>query len=143
MLALAFLPVVHVDELRHEGGPHKVEHWFPHHILVRLVHLDQDSRIASPRSHETLIQVPNHGGVKHAQLVLQVPGVGKWRLTRRRRFTLQLPVETVDGFFLQPCDMGHETGTPAKADQFGCFEDSGRLTAQVGITNRAGAWMPT
>lgn len=143
MLALAFLPAVHVDQPRHEGGAHKIEYRHPHDIFVSLVHIDQDLRIASSGSHETLIQVPDYGGVEHAQLILQVPGVGEGRLTRRGWLTLQLSIETVDGFFLQSGNMENETGTSAEPDQFSCFKDSCSLTALVGIAICTDAWIST
>lgn len=93
LLAETLLPFPHSNEPRHVGDPDQIKHRLTHELPIRLVDVDQDTGLASSGSIKTLIQSPHDGGLQHAQVTLDVPGIGKWCLPRRWRGASQLAVK--------------------------------------------------
>ena len=125
LLAETLLPFPHSNEPRHVGDPDQIKHRLTHELPIRLVDVDQDTGFASPGSIKTFIQSPHDGGLQHAEITLDVPGIGKWCLPRRWRGASQLAVKAFGHGLFNPGQLADERNACPKLNQSNRLEGLG------------------
>lgn len=71
-----------------------------------------------------MLQSPDQGRLQHTAIMGAIPGVGERHLSRRRRFTVQLPIQAVDRGLFQAGQLRDQSGPGTELDEAGGLLDA-------------------